>query len=1043
MKIKTPKIIKRILKITAFSIGGLLLLMFLLPMLFPETVSNKIKQWTTQSINGELNFSKARLSFFNHFPSLTLTLYDFSLKGSRPFEKDTLIASKELALGINLKSVFSKSIRISEIYVSDGDINIEVNEKGEPNYNIYKSDTTKTKNTSASDTGNASLKLEHIQIDGVNLVYDDRSIPIFIAAKGFNYVGNGDLSKSIFDLASKIKIDSFDLDYNHSHYIGSKKLKANLITKINTNSLAFVFEKNDLVLNQLPFRFKGIFNFLKDGYEMDFEMKTEKADLYEVLSAVPPEYTPWFSKIDAGGKTEIAASLKGKYIASQNAAPDLNFKMTVKDGYLDYDKAPATLKNLYVDFSTSLPNLNTDSLQVNLDSLYFDMDNSYMATSFHLKGLNTMFIQSRGKVELDLQKLARGMGLQKMEMKGNYHAQWNADGIYTTKVVSSGLRKKDTVIASIPNFHFNSSFTNGYFKYASLPKAVENISFALNADCSDHNYRHINISMDKINANMMSDYVKGFVKLTTGSPLQVDADVKAQVHLSDVKQFYPLDSMNLGGLLMADITSKGKFDEKKKLFPVTLAKLQLKNGVVQTKYYPAPIEKINVDASVQSKNGSLKDLAINVLPVSFVFEGQPFQMQLNLKNFSDIRYNLTSNGTLDIGKIYKVFAVKGYDVRGFIKTNLALRGLQSDAAKGNYNKLYNSGTLLVKDLLLRSDLFPQPFIIRTGSFHFEQDKMVFDQFNARYGQSDFTLNGSLSNVINYALQKNAVLKGNFDLKTNHLVVDEFMAFADTSSSKTTSTTASSGVVIIPSNLSVTLNANANDVVYNGIKLTQLKGQVTVDNGKLQMKQSGFIIVGAPVVMDALYQSVSPKKAVFDYHINAKNFDIHKAYNEIKLFHDMATSAAYVQGVVSLDYQLSGKLNADMYPVYPSLKGGGVLTLENVKVKGLKLMSAVSKATNRDSLNNPNLKGIAIKSKIENNIITIERTKMKIFGFRPRFEGQVSFDGKLNLSGRIGLPPFGIFGIPFTVTGTQSKPVVHLRRNKESDKLEETEDKDEE
>jgi AsmA protein len=363
---------------------------------------------------------------------------------------------------------------------------------------------------------------------------------------------------------------------------------------------------------------------------------------------------------------------------------------------------------------------------------------------------------------------------------------------------------------------------------------------------------------------------------------------------------------------------------------------------------------------------------------------------------------------------------------------------------GNYGKLDNSGTLQVKNLILHSDSFPKPFIIHSGLFHFEQDKMVFNQFKAQYGQSDFTLNGSLSNVINYALQQDAVLKGNFDLQSNHLVVDEFMAFADTSSKTTTkaSSSSSSGVVLIPSNLSITFNANVNDVAYNGLKLTQLKGQLIVDSGKLQMKQSGFTIVGAPVVMDASYQSVSPKKAVFDYHINAKNFDIYRAYNEIKLFHDMATSAAYVRGVVSLDYQLSGRLDADMHPVYPSLKGSGVLTLNDVKIKGLKLLSAVSKATSKDSLNNPNLKGIAINSKIENNIITIARTKMKIFGFRPRFEGQVSFDGKLNLSGRIGLPPLGIFGIPFTVSGTQDNPVVRLKRNKNG-KLEETEDKDEE
>ena len=131
----------------------------------------------------------------------------------------------------------------------------------------------------------------------------------------------------------------------------------------------------------------------------------------------------------------------------------------------------------------------------------------------------------------------------------------------------------------------------------------------------------------------------------------------------------------------------------------------------------------------------------------------------------------------------------------------------------------------------------------------------------------------------------------------------------------------------------------------------------------------------------------------------------------------------------------------MFPVHPSLQGGGTLSLQKIKVKGFKLFSAVSKATNRDSLNNPDLSKVDIKTTIANNIITIEKIKMRVFGFRPRFEGQVSFDGKLNLKGRIGLPPLGIFGIPFSVTGTQSNPVVKLKRGGDG-KLEETSDTEE-
>ena len=133
----------------------------------------------------------------------------------------------------------------------------------------------------------------------------------------------------------------------------------------------------------------------------------------------------------------------------------------------------------------------------------------------------------------------------------------------------------------------------------------------------------------------------------------------------------------------------------------------------------------------------------------------------------------------------------------------------------------------------------------------------------------------------------------------------------------------------------------------------------------------------------------------------------------------------------------------MMPVYPSLKGGGVLSVKKVKLKGFRLMNAVSKATDKNEIRDPDLSKVNIKSKIANNIITIEKIKMKIAGFRPRFEGQVSFDGKLNLKGRIGLPPFGIIGIPFSVTGTQDSPRVRLRKGKETDRLEETEVDDEE
>ena len=155
-----------------------------------------------------------------------------------------------------------------------------------------------------------------------------------------------------------------------------------------------------------------------------------------------------------------------------------------------------------------------------------------------------------------------------------------------------------------------------------------------------------------------------------------------------------------------------------------------------------------------------------------------------------------------------------------------------------------------------------------------------------------------------------------------------------------------------------------------------------------------------------------------------------------MFREMASAAENAEGIISLDYKVAGKLNNEMMPIYPSIIGGGTLSVKNVKMKGFKMFSAVSKKTGKDGIKNPDVSNVAIKSTIKNNIITIERFKFKVAGFRPRIEGTTSFDGRLNIKMRLGLPPLGIIGIPLSVTGTKDNPKVKLGRKTED--LEETE-----
>lgn len=914
MKSRFKKIAIKAAKVLAISFGGILGVMLVLPMLFPEKITQEVKTFANQKLNGELNFKEANLSFFNHFPSLTLTLKGFSLKGSAPYQHENLVSSDEISFGIHLGAlIFENVTKINQIYLSDAQVNVLVNEKGEANYNVYVSDA-KASEQSESAT---SLYLEKIDIANAHLTYTDQSAKIQVNAKGFNYLGKGDLHQSIFNLFTKAHIDSFDFSLDGEAYLKDKKVDADLITKVNTNSLSFVFEHNNLLINRLPVDFKGAFDFLKNGYRLDFNIQSEDSKLGDVFTAFPPQYVKWLEKTDIKGNTDLQLTLKGKYIVSENAKPDLAFNIKVRNGFVAYDKSPYPASNIFLNLDAQLPSLNTENVKVKIDSLFFNIGKDYFKGIISLSGLQKPDIEAIILSKLDLGKLHRALGISDFDFKG---------------------------------------------------------------------------------------------------------------------------------VLTADVKAKGKFDPIAKLFPVIKGNIVLKSAAIKTPYYPNAIENINLVADVRNQSGNYKDLYVKVAPGSFRFEGKPFQVNASFQNFEDIAYDIQATGELDVAKVYKVFSKQGLDLEGYIKADLSLKGTQSDATQGRYNKLENKGTLVLRNIKTSSEYLPMPFIIKDGLFKFNQNQLDFSNFMATYGQSDFRMNGQMQNVINYVLSDGAILKGRFSIESKYLDIDEFMSVKATQpndSSKLPQQIATQkGVIIIPPNVDFNLEASAKKVAFQGLDIQQVRGNLMVNKGKLALKDAGFTLIGATVAMNATYSSFSAQKALFDYDIKADDFDIKRAYKEVKMFRDMATSAEKAEGIVSLDYKIAGKIDQNMQPIYPSLVGGGVLRVKDVKMNGFKLFNAVSKKTNKEGIENPNVKQVEIKTKVKNNLITIERFKFKVAGFRPRIEGTTSLDGRLNIKMRLGLPPLGIIGIPMVITGTQNNPKVKLGKGEdiEETKEEEVEEK---
>lgn len=901
----------KIIKITVIACASVLLLLLLAPFLFPRTIESQIKSITNRKIDGEIDFSRARLSFFTNFPSLTANFHNFTLKGFAPYRGDTLLAAKRVGFGINLMQLlFNNDIVINKLHISDGFINIKVNERGQANYNVYVADPP----VEVVDTATASdqaIKVKKITISGMRVQYSDASAKIAVDARGVKYTGEGNLSESVFDLHTRIKIDSLDVSHDNTIYLRNKAVKADFITNINTYSLAFIFRNSKLKVNKLPINFSGKFEFLKDGYDIDFEVNMEKSDLDDFFGALPPYYVTWLDQSKIKGQISSELTFKGSYNVSKQLRPDLVFNVQVRDGFVRHGTAPIAVSNLYLDFKSELPSMKRNRLNINIDSLSFNIGKDYLIAEFESRGFQNPFIRTQLTARMNVDNLLKAFGIPGLELRGQ---------------------------------------------------------------------------------------------------------------------------------LSTDIAMTGVYNAEKKLFPVTNARIDWIDGWIKTKYYPNPITDINISANLVNTSGQYKDMKLKVNPIFFLFEDNPFHLIATLINFDDIDYDVKAKGEIDLANFYKVFAKKDLDLTGFIKADLSLKGRKSDALAGRYDKLSNQGTLEIKNIKAVSAYFSRPFLIKEGLFSFNQDKIRFQEFKAVYGKSDFTLNGTLQDMASFIFAKKKTVKGNFTLRSNYINIDEFMALEPGNNRKQSeeikalksANPKESGVVLIPPGLNIQLNARAVKVSYNDLIINNFNGSLGINRGTMALTNTNFNLIGCNVQMSANYRDRGPMRAEFDFHLQAKDFDVKRAYNEVALFRNMAAVAANAEGIISVDYTLKGNLNANMKPVYRSLQGGGVVTVSQVKISGFRLFNDMGRKAGSKALENPDISQVDIRTSIRNNVITIERFGMRVSVFRPRIEGQTSLDGQLSLRIRLGLPPLGLIGIPIVVDGSYDNPRIRYFRRTTKD-----------
>ena len=134
--------LKKIIKICLILLVTLLVLAIAVPYLFKGQMVTLIKKELNKKLTATVNFKAVDISFFRHFPKVSIEVDELQVIGTGQFLTDTLLSAKKIDAAVNIMSLIKGSnFKIYSVNIESPVIHAIELKDSSTNWNILKPDT--------------------------------------------------------------------------------------------------------------------------------------------------------------------------------------------------------------------------------------------------------------------------------------------------------------------------------------------------------------------------------------------------------------------------------------------------------------------------------------------------------------------------------------------------------------------------------------------------------------------------------------------------------------------------------------------------------------------------------------------------------------------------------------------------------------------------------------------------------------------------------------------------------------------------------------
>lgn len=421
--------VKKTMKIAGITLGVILLLLLILPFAFQGKLAKLVKEEGNKMLNAQFDFRTLNISLLRNFPSASVSLEDFWLKGTGPFENDTLIQAGELTAAVNLFSLFGDGgYDISRIIVKDTRVHAIVLEDGRPNWDVMKPspDAETPEDETAQET--FRIKLQKLSVDNLSVVYDDRQGGVFADLSRLEADCSGDFGsdRTVVDL--KMETPSLTCRTGGIPLLNKVSLEADMDVDADLAGGKFTLRENMLRLNAIQLNLDGWLAQTKQGMDMDFRLNTNEVGFKELLSLIPAIYAKDFQDLKTDGKVTLNAFARGS-MEGNTKVPQFEVNLDVKDAMFRYPSLSAGVEKINISALVRNAGGPLDATEISVAPFDFVLAGNPFSLNATVKTPVSdpdFHLTARGK--LDLGKVKEVYPLDDMQLNGLVQADLELGG---------------------------------------------------------------------------------------------------------------------------------------------------------------------------------------------------------------------------------------------------------------------------------------------------------------------------------------------------------------------------------------------------------------------------------------------------------------------------------------------------------------------------------------------------------------------------------------------------------------------------------------